>query len=366
MDIKYPVMRPYIDEAEKRLVAQSIDDGWISSIGPYVERFERLFAEYAGAPYALSCSNGTTALHLALMAIDLAPGDEVIVPDITFIATANAVTYAGATSVLVDVEPDTWAMDPKEIEKKITKRTKAIIPVHLYGHPADMDPIMAIAKANGIAVVEDAAESLGARYKGRFSGCIGDIGCFSFYGNKIITTGEGGMVVTASEELYKKMQLLRNHGMTKERRYWHPVIGYNYRMTSLQAAFGCGQMEKVDAIVKKRVADAAVYHRELAGVPGIVPHPCREWAYNVYWMYSILVEDPTRRDGLMQALLEDGIETRPFFYPVHEMPRYERPNEYPVSTRLARAGINLPTYFAMTEQDIVYICGRIKAHVQRA
>jgi perosamine synthetase len=292
---------------------------------------------------------------LALLALDIGPGDEVIVPTLTFIATANAVTYTGACPVFVDSEPDTWNIDPNLIEEAITSRTKAIIPVHLYGHPANMDPILEIAARYGLAVIEDAAEAHGARYKGRRVGGIGDIGAFSFYGNKIITTGEGGMVVTNRADLAEKVRMLRDHGMSPERRYWHPVLGYNYRMTNLQAALGVAQMEKIDIILSTKQRIAQAYKERLREVPGITLPPEASWAQNVYWLYSILVDAEIfghTRDDLRTRLSEQGIETRPLFPPVHTQPIYNRGQCLPVAERLAATGLSLPSAASLKFEDV--------------
>jgi perosamine synthetase len=353
--VRLPVAEPSLGEKELLYVTECVLTGWVSSAGKFVVRFEEMFAEFCGTRYAIATSNGTTALHLALLALDIGPGDEVIVPTLTFIATANAVTYTGACPVFVDSEPDTWNIDPNLIEEAITSRTKAIIPVHLYGHPANMDPILEIAARYGLAVIEDAAEAHGARYKGRRVGGIGDIGAFSFYGNKIITTGEGGMVVTNRADLAEKVRMLRDHGMSPERRYWHPVLGYNYRMTNLQAALGVAQMEKIDIILSTKQRIAQAYKERLREVPGITLPPEAPWAQNVYWLYSILVDAEIfghTRDDLRTRLSEQGIETRPLFPPVHTQPIYNRGQCLPVAERLAATGLSLPSAASLKFEDV--------------
>jgi perosamine synthetase len=252
-----PVAAPMLAGNEKKYVMDCLDSNWISSRGTYIERFENAFADFCGARHALSCTNGTTALHLALLALGVGAGDEVIVPTLTFVATANAVTYCGARPVMIDAEPRTWNINPCLIEEKITPRTRGIIVVHLYGHPVDMDPVIEIARRHGLFVLEDAAEAHGAIYKGQVAGSIGDIATFSFFGNKVLSTGEGGMVVTNDPELASKIRLLKDQGMDPNRRYWYPVIGYNYRMTNVAAAIGLAQVEKADWHIQQR--------RELAG-----------------------------------------------------------------------------------------------------
>ena len=355
---------------ELAYVTDCIKTGWVSSLGKYVHEFEEGFSAYCGAKYGIATSNGTTALHLALATLGIGPGDEVIIPTLTFVATANAVIYNGARPVFVDSEPDTWNMDPARIEAKITDRTKAIIPVHIYGHPADMDPIMRIAREHGLVVVEDAAEAHGARYKGRRAGSLADMACYSFYGNKIITTGEGGMVLTDNAEWDERARWLRDHGMSKEKRYWHPMIGFNFRLTNLQAALGVAQLERIDEIIAIKRRNAATYNALLGDVPNISLPPEASWAENVYWMYSILIEDGygTSRDDLMVALRERGIDSRPFFYLIHTMPPYvdyAQGEDFPVAAELSRKGINLPSSATLTRDQIAQVCDAIREIGQR-
>ena len=357
-----PIAEPLLGEQELRYVTECVLTGWVSSAGKFVKQFEEMFAAFCNARFAVATSNGTTALHLALLALDIGPEDEVIVPTLTFIATANAVTYTGARPVFVDSELETWNIDPGQVEAAITPKTKAIIPVHLYGHPADMDPILDIANRQGLAVIEDAAEAHGARYKGRRVGAIGDIGCFSFYGNKIITTGEGGMIVTNRGSLAHKARILRDHGMMPDRRYWHPVLGYNYRLTNLQAAIGVAQVEKVDAILENKRRIAQAYTEYLQDVPGITLPPEASWAENVYWIYSILVDENAfgiGRDALMVELKKQRIETRPLFPPVHTQPIYATGQSFPVAEQLSARGISLPSAVNITENDVKRIANTI-------
>jgi len=349
-----PVAEPSLGKEELKNVIKAIKSGWISSKGEFIEEFETKFAEYCGVKYGVATSNGTVALHLALKALSIGKGDEVILPTLTFIATANAVSYCGAKHVFVDSHPYYWCIDPAKIEEKITENTKAIITVHLYGHPCDMDWIMDIAEDRGLYLVEDAAEAHGAEYKGKKVGSFGDISCFSFYGNKIITTGEGGMCLTNDGELYKKMITLRDHGMSKERKYWHDVIGFNYRMTNIQAAIGSAQVEKLDVFVKKKREIAEIYNSFLRDIKGITLPREAKWAKNVYWMYSILVEDnfALTRDELMVKLRENDADSRPFFYPVHVQPPYKRSEKMPVAEFLADRGINLPSAVTLKRENI--------------
>src|SRR4051794_2062931 len=252
MDNFIPISKPSIGPRERELVLDAVDSGWVSSIGKYIDEFEAVFARYCGTEFALAVSNGTTGLHLALVTLGIGPGDEVIIPDLTFVATANAVAYTGAKPILADVDPDTLCIDPASVKSLITERTKVIMPVHLYGHPADMDELTVIAKAYNVAVIEDAAEAHGAEYKGRRVGGLSQCGVFSFYGNKVITTGEGGMLTTNDPAFYRRAKRLRDHAMSAERRYFHDERGFNYRMTNLQAALGVAQMERIGEFLKRR------------------------------------------------------------------------------------------------------------------
>lgn len=357
-----PVAEPDLSGNEIRYVVECLRDTWISSQGPYVRRFETDFARFVNAPHALATSSGTTALHLALAALDIGPGDEVIVPDLTFAASINAILYTGATPVIVDVEPDTWNLDPKGVEQAITPNTKAVMIVHLYGMPAQIDEIEAITRPRGIYIVEDAAEALGATYKGRHVGTFGDMTAFSFFGNKLITTGEGGMLVARDAELAHKAKVLRDHGMDPKRRYWHESVGFNYRMTNIQAAIGVAQMERVGNFIARKLAIAKRYRANLAGTKGLrLPVESSE-AGNVYWLFSLIVEYETLgidRDELMQGLSRGGIETRPLFHPLHRMPPYRQYGQgrrFPVAEWLADNGMSFPSSVSITDAEIDYIC----------
>ncbi len=357
-----PVAEPSLGNEELENVIEAVKSGWISSKGKFIPEFEENFAKYCNCKYGVATSNGTTALHLALTALGISKGDEVIVPDLTFIATANAVIYCNAKPIFVDSHPEFWGIDPEKIEEKITKNTKAIIPVHLYGHPCDMDPIMDIVENHNLYVIEDAAEAHGAEYKGKKVGSFGDISCFSFYGNKIITTGEGGMCLTDNEELAEKMRILRDHGMNPNKKFWHDVIGFNYRMTNMQAAVGLAQLQKLDEFIEKRRQIAKWYEeglKELADKNLITLHPEMKWAKCVYWMYSILIEDRfgMSRYELMKELEENGIETRPFFYPLHTMPPYKSNEKFEAAEEVARKGINLPSSISLNKEIIEIITG---------
>jgi perosamine synthetase len=364
---RIPIAAPALVGREKEYVLDCIESTWISSSGAYIERFERAFAEFCGARHALTCTNGTVALHLSLLALGVGPGDEVIVPTLTYVATANAVRYCGATPVFVDSEPDTWNIDSGTADAAVTDRTKAIIVVHLYGHPADMDPLLELARRHGIAVVEDAAEAHGAKYKGRMVGAIGDVATFSFYGNKIVTTGEGGMVVTDDDDIAAMVRLLKGQGQDPARRYWFPTVGYNYRMTNIAAAIGLAQMEKIDWHLQRRREIAHWYRQALSDVTELTLSPELEWAENAYWMNCAVLDGASAppRDTVMQALEERGVETRPFFYPSHTLPPYEGSpgGPFPVAESLAARGLNLPSSALLTQDDVEYVATALSATV---
>jgi len=350
-----PVYKPRIGAKEREYVSRAVESTWISSKGEYLERFEREFPTFVEAQHAIATCNGTVSLHLALAALGLGAGDEVIVPTFTYVASVNAITYTGATPVFVDSEPKFWNLDPALIEAAITPRTKAIEVVHLYGHPADMDPILEIARRHGLAVIEDAAEAHGATYRGRKVGALGTAGSFSFFGNKIITTGEGGMVVTNDERFAEKCRHLRGQGVSPTQTYWHDVVGFNYRMTNVAAAIGCAQLESVEEVLAKKAQIAAWYTERLAAVEGLTLQSEAEWAKAVWWMNSVLV-DPGVRDGLMEAMRSRGVDSRPFFYPAHVLPMYAAGRSYPVAEYLGTAGINLPSYPDLTEDEVDFVC----------
>lgn len=357
-----PVYAPVLDGREEKYVLDAVRSGWISSLGKYVTRFEEQFAAYCGVEHGVSVSNGTVALHLALHALGIGPGDEVIVPSLTFVASANAVHYTGATPVFVDVDPCTWCIDPEEVARRITSRTRAIMPVHLYGHPAPMPALHALAERHGLLLVEDAAEAHGAAIEGRRAGGWGRVAAFSFYANKIITTGEGGMLTTGDATLAARCRMLRDHAMPPQQRYWHDEVGFNYRMTNLQAAVGVAQMERIDHFVARKRAIAALYLEELAGIPGLVLPAERPGYTNVYWMVSILVDAPyaLTRDELIPALRRRGIDSRPFFHPLDTLPPYRADQPRPVALHLSRCGLNLPSAPSLTDAQVRYICAALR------
>lgn len=356
-----PVAEPLLDGKELEYVTDCVKSGWISSLGKYVRDFEQGFADYCGARYGVATSNGTVAIHLLAAALNFGPGDEVIMPGLTYVATANGIKYTGATPVFVDSERETWNVDPAKVVEAITPNTKAIFAVHLYGHPANMEPLQDIARRHNLLLLEDAAEAHGACYKGRRVGALSHAAVFSFYGNKIITTGEGGLIVTDNKALAERAFFLENQGRYSDNPYWHPEIAYNYRMTNIQAAIGVAQLERIEAMLAIRRRNAAHYNRRLAGVPGLTLPPEAEWAKNVYWMYSIIIEDAfgLERDEVIKKLREANIETRPFFYPVHTLPMYNTGQSLPIAEDLGRRGLNLPSGATLTPEQIDYICDTI-------
>ena len=363
-----PVCTPLIGRREAAYVMSCLRDNWISSSGKYLNLFEEKFSAYCGKKYGIATTNGTAALHLALAALGVGPGDEVIMPSFTIASTAFATLYCGAKPVLVDSEPETWNMDARQIEKKITKRTKIIMPVHIYGNPCAMGAIMQIAKKHKLYVIEDAAEAHGAEFNGKRAGGIGDAGCFSFYGNKIITTGEGGMVVTDDKKLAQRCRSLKNLSFLKKKRFWHEEIGFNYRMTNIQAALGLAQFEQIETFVKKRRNNARIYHSLLSGIKGLTLPVERKGTKNVYWMYGFLVEKSfgMNRGRLMQKLHEKGIETRTFFFPMHRQPVLKKMGlfareRYPVAEGISQKGLYLPSGSGLKRQEIEYICDTIRS-----
>lgn len=369
-----PVNAPVITPEAKTLVARALEEGWISSAGPYVEQFEREFATYLGVKHAISVNTGTAALHIALLAAGVGEGDEVIVPAFTMAASWMAVMYTGAKPVFVDVDPTIYTLDTSLVEAAITPRTKAIMPVHIYGHPADMDPVMAIAKKHNLIVIEDAAESHGATYKGKLTGSIGDINAFSFYANKIITTGEGGMVTTNNDSLANLARSLKDLAHSPAKRFIHDALGYNYRMTSLQAALGSGQLLHIADFLATKRHMAALYHEGLSGIPGLTLPVTRDWATHVYWMYAILVDEVKfgmSKDQFRAQLLSRGVDTRDFFYPPESQPLLQglalkgspRPQagHLPVTQKIATEGCYLPSGLAITDDQIKTVCETIRS-----
>ena len=347
-----PVYQPYFNGREKEYVNQCLDSTWISSKGEFIGKFESAFANYVCAQGgATSVCNGTVAIHLALAALGIGPGDEVIVPTFTYIASVNTIIQTGATPVFVDSLQATWQVDPEDIRKKITPKTKAVMAVHLYGQSCDMDPIVQICKENNLLLVEDCAEAFGSYYKGRHVGTFGDVATFSFFGNKTITTGEGGMVIAKDAAVLAKAFHLKNQGVSSSREYWHDIVAYNYRMTNICAAIGLAQLEQADVILEKKRQIALWYEEALQGLP-LEVHREESGTTHSFWMCSVLVNDATQRDGLRQHLREQGVETRPVFYPAHTMPHCQAEGVFPVAEYLGARGINLPSYPALSRSEI--------------
>ena len=354
-----PVCEPLIGENVLPLVTECVETGWVSSEGRFIGEFERKWAGYCGAAHGVAVSNGTTALQAAVAALKLPEGSEIILPSYTIISCTIAIIEAGCVPVLVDCEPDTWCMDLDQVEAKITPKTRAVMPVHIFGHPVNMERLMEIAERHGLFVIEDAAEAHGAESHGRRVGGIGTMGCFSFYANKIITTGEGGMVVTNDAKLAERLRSLRNLAFRRDRRFLHTEIGHNYRLTNLQAALGVAQVARVDTHIEKKRWMAEAYRLQLRRITDIRLPVERKWAKNVYWMYGIVLDDDVEFDAVEFAsrLRERGVDTRPFFLGMHEQPVLKERGlfageTYPVSERIARRGLYLPSGLTLTQDQV--------------
>ena len=356
---KIPIYQPDLSGNEKKYVNECIDTSWISSRGRFVSEFENHFAKRISVEHAASVSNGTVALHVALVALGIGPGDEVIVPTLTYIASVNAIKYCNATPVFADSLSNTWQIDPEDIRRHISPRTRAIMLVHLYGQPCDMDPIIEIAKEYRLFIVEDCAEAFGSLYKGKHVGSFGHVSTFSFFGNKTITTGEGGMVVSQDKALIERVRHLKGQGLADNREYWHDVVGFNYRMTNIQAAIGLAQIERADETIKRKRAIANLYIKILEKSPVEVHKESPETIHS-YWMIGILVPKAEVRDPLRQHLSEAGIETRPFFYPAHTMPMYSgNYSSHPVAEDLAERGINLPSWPGLSDEQVQKVANSV-------
>jgi perosamine synthetase len=371
-----PVNEPVLGGRELEYVTECIRTGWVSSAGRFIDEFERRWAAYCGMAHGIAVNNGTSALQLAVAAIGLEPGDEVIVPTFTIMSCALAIVYNGGVPVLVDADPATFGLDHLQLESRLTARTRAIMPVHLYGHPLDMDPVRAFAARHGIAVIEDAAEVHGAEYltgrdgpapAWRRCGGLGDISTFSFYANKLITTGEGGMVLTNDEAVADRMRSLRNLCFRPERRFYHTELGHNFRLTNLQAAVGVAQLERIDAIVARKRWMGHAYGERLGGVDALQLPVEQPWARAVYWMYAVVLDEATGMAAgeFARRLAAEGVETRPFFLGLHEQPAHRdrglfAGERYPVAERVARQGLYLPSGLALTESQLDQVCAAVK------
>lgn len=355
--MKINVYKPYLNGNEKKYVDECLESTWISSKGEFIKKFEDGFAKYIGIKYATGTCNGTVPIHLALLSLGVKKHDEIIVPSFTYIASINPITWCGAIPVFADSLSSTLQVDPKDIERKITKNTKGIIVVHLYGHPCDMDEIMKIAKKHNLFVIEDAAEAFGAKIGNRFVGSYGDIATFSFFGNKTITCGEGGMAVTNNKNLYEKMVHLKGQGVCSSREYWHDVVGYNYRMTNVAAAIGFAQLEQANIILKKKRKIADLYFKFLKNNKNIRMLREEKGYTNSYWMITILTKSKKERDGLRNFLKTNDIETRPTFWPAHLMPVYISKDKHKMNCeKIAERGINLPSHPSLENKDILSVC----------
>ena len=358
------IAMPVLNGNERKYIDECIDTGWISANGRFISEFEKKFAEFCGVKYALACSNGTVTLHLAMLALGIKPGDEVIMPTLTYIATVNAVKYCGAKPVFVDSDPGTWNIDPKKIEEKINEHTKAIITVHLYGLACNMDEIMRLSERHGIPIIEDAAEAHGATWDGKNVGSIGKIGSFSFFGNKIITCGEGGMLTTNDRELYERMKHLRSQGVDPNKRYWHTEVAYNYRMTNMQSAVGLAQLENVQWHLEQRQRVAELYKKYIPMLGDLVTtQEVPPQVHHVYWMNSVILTDHVSmsRDEVMKQMEARNIEMRPLFYPMHIMPPYyDETLHASVAERVSARGINLPSHGKLNEDQVRYIVESLK------
>ncbi len=367
-----PVCEPFLDGREREYVEKTIRDGWISSSGEYINEFEKKFAQYMGVKNAITTNNGTTALHLALAALKIGPGDEVIIPDFTMIATAFSVCYTGAKPVFVDADLLTWNMDVSKIEEKVTAKTKAIMCVHIYGHPCDMESLKSIAKKHNLFLIEDAAEVHGATFNSEKCGTIGEVGCFSLFANKIITTGEGGMVITNDDHLAERCRYLKNLSfpLRGPREYIHEEIGFNYRMSNVIAAIGAAQVEKMDFYIQKRKEVEKIYQEKLKNVPGILFQKKISGSDPICWMVSITVDEKKygrSRNELMDILKENGIESRKFFYPMHRQPALKNfgcdiNGSYPNSIQLSETGLYLPSATNLAEEKIDRVSCVIQKH----
>lgn len=361
---KIPVSQPFFFGNEVKYVTESVKSTWVRS-GKYLDLFEEKFAEFCNTSYASAASSGTTALHLLLLALNIKQDDEVIVPDLTYVATANTVTYNGAKPVFVDVDKDIWTISPEKIEERITKKTKAIVVVHLYGHPAEMDSINNIANKYNIPVIEDACQAHGALYKDKKVGSLSKAACFSFSGAKIITTGEGGMIVTNDKNLIQRVIDINNDFMSRNKKFFHSNIGYNYRLTNLQAALGLAQLENINKLLNLKIKNAGIYTSLLEDEQLIQLPPQKPWAKNVFWLYSVVLKKKNLRNRMIGYLDSKGIETRPFFVPMHKLPMYKQIGDFSNTDYLSENGLSFPSGANLKQSEIEYICSEIKKFIKK-
>jgi perosamine synthetase len=359
-----PVYEPYLIGNEKKYVNQCLDSNWISSKGEFINKFETKFASYIKVKHATTVSNGTVALHLALMALSIRKGDEVILPTLSYVASANSVKYVGAKPVFVDSEKDSWNIDPKKIEARITSKTKAIMAVHLYGAICNVKELKKICEKNNLYLIEDVAEGFGTKYNNKYAGTFGDVSTFSFYGNKTITTGEGGMVVSNDKKVIEKVKYLKNQAVSNTKEYWHDDVGYNYRMTNICAAIGLAQLENADLIIKKKIQISCWYKKFLTDSNVNFQKESTNSLHS-FWMISIIVENKKLRDEIRQELKNNNIETRPLFPPMHTLPMYLEDNSYQIAESLSERGINLPSYPGLNIDQVSRICKIINKTIKK-
>jgi perosamine synthetase len=361
MSYKFPVYQPSLKGNEKKYVYDCLDSTWISSKGKYIKLFEESFSKFTDIKYSVAVSNGTVALHLALLTLGIGEKDEVIVPTFTYVASVNAIKYVNAIPVFVDSDPQTWQIDPSKIREKITKKTKAIMAVHIYGHPCDMKQIKKIADEFKLFIVEDCAEAIGSYYEKKHTGNFSDISTFSFFGNKTITTGEGGIVCTNDKNLCDLVIRLKGQGLAQGKEYFHDIIGYNYRMTNICAAIGTAQLERISEIIKDKDRIISEYKKALKNISVEIHREAGNVKHS-YWMFTVLASSEKEKNELRTHLAENGIETRPAFHPVHTMPMYIDKKTYPVAEDLGKRGINLPSYPDLSNEDIRFITSKIAAY----
>lgn len=357
---RIPVYRPDLNGNERQYVLEAVDSSWISSQGEFIRRFEHMFGAYIGTPHVATVSNGTVALHLAMHCLDFKPGDEVIVPSFTYIASVNTIVQAGGVPVFADVRREDWLLDPDDVLSRVTRRTRAIMVVHLYGAACNMDRLGAIAADHGLDIIEDCAEALGTTWRGGHVGTFGRVAAWSFFGNKTVTTGEGGMVATRDRELHQRMVIAKGQGQDPDRRYWHPVLGFNYRMTNICAAIGTAQMERIDDILARKRRVAAAYRERLRACPVVFQQVAPD-VVSSDWLVTVLLPKNTDREAVMRMMDAAGIETRPVFHCAHHMPPHRRPElKLPVSEDIASRGISLPSYPELKNAEIDYVCDVLK------
>jgi perosamine synthetase len=367
---RIPVAGPWITEKEIQYVTDAVTNAWYGNANMYHERFEKVFSEYVGVKYAIALPTCTSAIHLSLLALGIKEGDEVVVPDATWIASAAPISYVGATTVFADIDPKTWCLSAESFEACISPRTKAVIPVDLYGGMPDMDALKSVARRHNIAIIEDAAEALGAEYKGKKAGCFGDTGVYSFHGSKTVTTGEGGMLVTDREDLYSRIQVLRDHGRQPgDRMFWNTEVAYKYKMSSMQAALGLAQLERIEELIQRKQEQFSWYQEGLAGIEGITLNVQPAGNRNTYWMVTVVL-DPglgINKTKLMERLSQDGIDTRPFFHPLSSIPAYEDSEQARIARtrnqiayRISPFAINLPSALSLGREQIQFVCDSFK------